>query len=416
MPPLFSALNEACPLRLDGVVLEDPLGWILRGTAQEEGRERPVLVRRFSRAILDAGLASGRLPMGATGGVRVRFDEEGQPCLLWAQVPGQTLAARAGDGGSPLSPAEAAAILQGAGHRLLALHEAGGRHGSLSPHSLWLGADASVRIIDLPLGPVLAGLAPRCPTLAAELAPFQCPTVRTPWQTDCFALGAMLYWAMAGKDLPGRRGRGAAIVRLASDLETPVPLLLRLVLGRLLGTLDPFPDPQALEASLAALERADAPEVQAGARLAAAAPAVAEPAPEAEAPLPRKGLARPLLLGGAAGLLVLAGWAADSCRGPRGPAALDALAAQESRVPAKAPVRPGTSGQGSADPKLPPRPQSPAVPPPMAIRPGNGQPTTKQPEAPPQAPGKTEPPDSRPSEPIPTDRTQAPSLAPTPQA
>jgi len=384
--PLFSALNEACPLRVEGAVLEDPLGTILKGAVREDGRERPVLIRRFSRAILDAGLGSGRLDPPSMGGIRVRFDEGGQPCLLWPHAPGLTLAARAGDGGTPLTPGEAAGILQGAGHRLLALHQAGGHHGALSPHSLWLGEDGSVRIIDLPLGPLLAELAPRCPALAAELAPFQCPTAATPWRTDCFALGAMLYWAMAGKDLPGRRGRGAAIVRLANEIEQPVPLLLRLVLGRLLGTLEPFPDPEALETSLAALDRADAPQVQAGARqvAAAAGPAVdplPAPPPEPEEPAPAKTWKRSLVLGGAAGLLLLAGWAADGCRGPRGPAALDALAAQASRAPAKAPAKAEPSPKAGADRKLAPRPQSPAVPPPPAPRPAPDNQTTKPAEA-----------------------------------
>jgi hypothetical protein len=244
-------------MRLGDIVLtdtlvSDPIGRIHRGVILREGRFADhALVRIFSGELMSKGLPaflevegrSGPLPSPASGLAKDAQVVLGEiPYATCGLVVGRTLAsfiASARKSGTRIGIDHAIAMLDAVGRGLVALHAEGFQHGSLSPHSLWLGVDGSIRIIDHPFSQALARMEGVSPTLRACMAPYRSPDAKLPIQVDSYALGAIMYEALTLAAPPDHRWIGPALARLDDDISAKAPKSLRVALAQLLLVLDP---------------------------------------------------------------------------------------------------------------------------------------------------------------------------------
>jgi len=135
------------------------------------------------------------------------------------------------------------------------MHVARLPHGTLTPHSVWLGYQGSVRILDAPAARVLRESLPRTPDAKAALTPFLHPSTTNPVLQDLFQIGALFHVLLTGRPLADPRRPELSWVR--AQIHTPngpmdLPPDLHHLLGRLLGVESPFPNLESLLRTLEA--------------------------------------------------------------------------------------------------------------------------------------------------------------------
>ena len=203
--------------------------------------------------------------------VHASGEHGGRPYLVLELVEGESLAERVHRAG-PLPPDRAAAIGAGIARGLGHLHAHGVLHRDLKPANVLLDADGAPKLVDFGLARV-AGTSRL--TLSGELV--GTPAFMAPEQalgqnqrvgpaTDVYALGALLYYLLTGRDpFPGRT-TVEVIDRLVNEApepprrirpELPEPLE-RVVLSALAKEPEARPPVATLAEALEALARGEA--------------------------------------------------------------------------------------------------------------------------------------------------------------
>ena len=239
---------------LTGELAAVPSGRIHRAlTAVGNAFERHYLLWAFSDEVR-AGVASrwpeaqqaAALCEGSRGfGVNYRLEADLPAHLACEYAPGRTLAQvldRIREEQLPLGIDHALSILQSVAQAILALHGKGLRHGTLSPHSVWISHEGATLLLDAPFAAILQALLPQAPGLKAALAPYQGPEA-PPFQQDLFALGALLYELLTLEQLPAGPAIPEALAQAtlkAAQEEGGLPEELLALLKRLLRVGQPF--------------------------------------------------------------------------------------------------------------------------------------------------------------------------------
>ena len=83
-----------------------------------------------------------------------------------------------------------------------AMHRKGYIHCDIKPNNILINPDGSIRIIDLGQGCRIGTVKPRIQGTPDYIAPEQVKRKRLDQRTDVFNLGATMYWALTGKNIP----------------------------------------------------------------------------------------------------------------------------------------------------------------------------------------------------------------------
>ncbi|MGK0359824.1 MAG: serine/threonine protein kinase, partial [Bradymonadia bacterium] len=260
------------PYRVDGLLGRGGVGEVYR--AYDEGLQRAIVVKSIAaphRAHVDARArfwreARALAALDHPGIVRVhRLDESdaGELYLAMELVDGAPLSAALGNAW----PSNAvAAVGRQAAQALAAAHRVGLTHRDVKPANLLLQADGVVRVVDFGLARRPSAIEERITATGARVGP---PAYMAPEQingrevgpaTDVFALGVVLYRALAGQH-PFARGSAeatalAVTATRCAPLQSVTPMAdptLTTVVMRCLAQRpeDRYPDGAALAAALA---------------------------------------------------------------------------------------------------------------------------------------------------------------------
>lgn len=179
------------------------------GMAEVWRAEDEVLARSVAVKLIDPGLLADpvsrvrfRAEARAAAGlshphvvtVHDYGEEDGSPYIVMELLGGQTLADRIGAG--PLTPAEAATVCGQTAAALAAAHQAGLVHRDVKPANVFLTRDG-VKVLDF--GVAVRGESGPAFGTPAYLAPEQLTNGPVTAAADVFALGVMLFEALAGR-------------------------------------------------------------------------------------------------------------------------------------------------------------------------------------------------------------------------
>ncbi|WP_045876922.1 protein kinase family protein [Pseudofrankia sp. DC12] len=172
--------------------------------------------REAAQSLLQAAVSSGRLVhpgAASTYDATVTNTENGQVSYVITEwVDGRTLRQLVED--QPLRPDQASAVVLGAARVIAAAHERGLRHGGLRPGDVIVSGHGTVKVIDLEVGAVLAGI--------DGTAPADAPADADAAAADVCALGGLLYAALTGCwPLAGDTGLPAAPYGTYGRLQSP---------------------------------------------------------------------------------------------------------------------------------------------------------------------------------------------------
>jgi serine/threonine protein kinase len=247
----------------------DPFGTIHRGIALEGKGDTwsfagHRLVRTFAGPIQDAGPEArldeapgiSALLAGARGfGTGYTLSTLCPIQAACDYLPGRGLAHvldRIRATATPFTVDHALTVLQGLAQALATLHAKGLSHGGLSPHSVWVGFEGDINLLDAPHAAALRAVATHLPALA----PYRARAGATPLQADLFALGAILFETLTLAPLPTTEGLPAALAAptlAAAHEDMPIPADLRAFLERLLLDLRPFASVEEFNGALETL-------------------------------------------------------------------------------------------------------------------------------------------------------------------
>lgn len=151
--------------------------------------------------------------------------------IVMERLHGETLAERL-DRQGPLSVGDAAAVLRPVVSALGAAHEAGVVHRDLKPSNVFLSHDGDVKVLDFGiakrLGPGTTSVTQTGAVVGtpAYMAPEQSRTrVTVDHRADVWALGVVLYEALAGGRPIEGRSAGEVLMRLLEDGITPLAVV-----------------------------------------------------------------------------------------------------------------------------------------------------------------------------------------------
>jgi len=94
-----------------------------------------------------------------------------------------------------------------------AMHKQGYIHCDIKPNNILIGGEGSIRIIDFGQGCRIGTIKPRIQGTPDYIAPEQVHRKRLDERTDIFNLGATMYWALTGKNVP-------TLIPQANDLSS----------------------------------------------------------------------------------------------------------------------------------------------------------------------------------------------------
>ncbi len=249
---------------------EDPFGTLYRGIALRDGRfHRHLLVRVFSDAWRAAGLGEGissaqeaLLKLGPVKAYE-RYQMEGLPAPFAASpyIPGRTLAAilhKIKQGAASMPMDSGLALIWSVSQEVAKLRAQGFHHGLLNPHTVWVGFDGQVQILDAPLASVFHALLPKAPAAQSALRAYEPPMWLDEPRRDLWQLGSLAYELLTREPLPPaadarQAARREAVERIAADGAEgyqPLPEELKRMLHRMLGTEGGFASIEAFNQDL----------------------------------------------------------------------------------------------------------------------------------------------------------------------
>ena len=244
---------------------EDPFGALYRGVQLREGAfHRHLLVRIFSEELRRAGLGSqfpaaeaALLKLGELKAYeRYRLEEGAFPFSTIPYLAGRSLAEvldRIRRGANPMPMDSGLALIFNLAHEVAKLRGQGFHHGLLNPHTVWIGFDGQLHVLDAPLAGAFHELLPHAPALGAALQAYEPPAHLDGPGRDLWQLGALAYELLTRQALPladaRQIARREAVERLGegADGREPLPPELKRMLHRMLGTEGGFPSIEAFE-------------------------------------------------------------------------------------------------------------------------------------------------------------------------
>jgi len=260
MPVIGRAGNNL----LTEVLAEDPFGTLYRAVALRDGRfRRHLLVRVFGEELRAAGLGA-KLPSAQAGLLKLgplkayeRYETgDGEaPFASTPYIPGRSLAAiiqRIAGGAAPMPMDSGLALIWSLSQEVAKLRGQGFHHGLLNPHTVWVGFDGQLHVLDAPLAGIFRELMPKTPRLQAALRSCEPPTALDEARRDLWQLGALAYELLTRTPLPPSPDARQASRREAVERE-PLPEELKRMLHRMLGTEGGF---ASIEAFNLDMERA----------------------------------------------------------------------------------------------------------------------------------------------------------------
>ncbi|HTL97825.1 MAG TPA: hypothetical protein VL181_03370 [Holophagaceae bacterium] len=240
---------------------EDPFGALHRGVELRDGRfHRHLLVRTFSEELRQAGLGARLASHPALAGPnppkayeRYRVEDGGAPYSSLPYLGGRSLAVildhvRAGALAMPMD--SGLALIWSLSQEVAKLRSQGLPGGLVNPHTVWVGFDGQLLLLDAPMAGVLHGLMPQAPALRAALQAYEPPAGLDGHARDLWQLGALAYELLTRRPLPLAEGaRREAVERAAEgeDGREPLPAELKRMLHRMLGTEGGFTSIQAFD-------------------------------------------------------------------------------------------------------------------------------------------------------------------------
>ena len=244
---------------------EDPFGALYRGVQLREGGfHRHLLVRVFSEELRRAGLGAkfpaaqaALLKLGELKAYeRYRLEEGECPLSTLPYLAGRSLAEvldRIRRGANPMPMDSGLALIFSLAHEVAKLRGQGFHHGLLNPHTVWVGFDGQLHVLDAPLAGAFHELLPAAPALRAALQAYDPPAHLDEAGRDLWQLGALAYELLTRQTLPladaRQLARREAVERLGegTDGREPLPSELKRMLHRMLGTEGGFPSIEAFE-------------------------------------------------------------------------------------------------------------------------------------------------------------------------
>ena len=244
---------------------EDPFGVLYRGVQLREGGfHRHLLVRVFSeelrRAGLGARLQSAQAALVKLGELkayeRYRLEDGEFPTATSPYLAGRSLAEvldRIRKGAAPMPMDSGLALIFSLAHEVSKLRGQGFHHGLLNPHTVWVGFDGQLHVLDAPLAAAFHELLPAAPSLRAALQAYDPPAHLDEARRDLWQLGALAYELLTHHALPladaRQLARREAVERLGegADGREPLPPDLKRMLHRMLGTEGGFASIEAFE-------------------------------------------------------------------------------------------------------------------------------------------------------------------------
>lgn len=249
---------------LTEVLAEDPFGTLYRAVALRDGRfHRHLLVRVFGEELRAAGLGA-KLPSAQAGLLKLgplkayeRYETgDGEaPFASTPYIAGRSLAAiiqRIAGGAAPMPMDSGLALIWSLSQEVAKLRGQGFHHGLLSPHTVWVGFDGQLHVLDAPLAGIFRELMPKTPRLLAALRSCEPPAALDEARRDLWQLGALAYELLTRTPLPLSPDARQAPRREAVERE-PLPEELKQMLHRMLGTEGGF---SSIEAFNRDMERA----------------------------------------------------------------------------------------------------------------------------------------------------------------
>ncbi len=97
-----------------------------------------------------------------------------------------------------------------------AMHQAGFVHCDIKPNNILMGKDGAIRIIDFGQSCKIGAIKARIQGTPDYIAPEQVQRKHLSHRTDIFNLGATMYWALTGKNVP-------TLIPKKTDIGTPIP-------------------------------------------------------------------------------------------------------------------------------------------------------------------------------------------------
>jgi hypothetical protein len=244
----------------------DPLGILHRGVLLDGGTfDRHVTVRSFSEELLHAGLGAqldeARKVAALLDGMKAiglgcRIESGKAPHIAWDHVPGRSLAQlieKAKQEQIHFGVEHALTVIQGLALGLVQMKARGVGHGLISPHSVWVGFDGSIQLLDAPFASLAKSLLAKAPSAGQKLAPYLPGSDGDAFQQDLFALGAVFYELLTFERLPGGADLQIRLDQMtlkAAQEESPVPAATRAFLARLLRGSQPFTSVEAFSMEL----------------------------------------------------------------------------------------------------------------------------------------------------------------------
>ncbi|MBN1787368.1 MAG: serine/threonine protein kinase [Sedimentisphaerales bacterium] len=116
---------------------------------------------------------------------------------------------------------------------LNAMHQQGYIHCDIKPNNILISESGAIKIIDLGQGCKIGTIKPRIQGTPDYIAPEQVKRMHLDGRTDIFNLGATMYWAMTGKNVPTLIPQTNDLSAMLGQRDFPAPhqLYRRIPLG-----------------------------------------------------------------------------------------------------------------------------------------------------------------------------------------
>ncbi len=110
---------------------------------------------------------------------------------------------------------------------LNAMHQQGYIHCDIKPNNILINESGAIKIIDLGQGCKIGTIKPRIQGTPDYIAPEQVKRKHLDQRTDVFNLGATMYWALTGKNVPTLIPQSNDISAMLGQRQFPTPHQLR---------------------------------------------------------------------------------------------------------------------------------------------------------------------------------------------
>ncbi|MHB0946447.1 MAG: serine/threonine protein kinase [Sedimentisphaerales bacterium] len=104
-----------------------------------------------------------------------------------------------------------------------AMHQCGYIHCDIKPNNILINSSGSIKIIDLGQGCKIGTIKPRIQGTPDYIAPEQVKRQHLDQRTDIFNLGATMYWAVTGKNVPTMIPQNNDLSAMAGQRDFPAP-------------------------------------------------------------------------------------------------------------------------------------------------------------------------------------------------